>query len=158
VDEETADQATVDHVIPRGKGGTNEESNLRSSCRDCNGRRNHEDMCGFAEGFLLGKNWKGFKKGPNAPAAARGRGYVVLSGDEKKVMARMDKARHISNENVLREQRDQGLKQIAILQKELSDCKTALNKLQSMSIATLVRIRLAKWLLKDKNGNDSQSN
>jgi len=77
-------------------------------------------------------------------------------------MAKMDKAlvRHMSNEDVLREQRDQGLKKIAELQKELAHCKTALNELQLLSISSLIRRRLAKWLLreKDNNGSNSQGN
>ena len=77
-------------------------------------------------------------------------------------MAKMDKAlvRHMSNEDVLREQRDQGLKKIAELQKELDHCKTALNELQLLSISSLIRRRLAKWLLREKetNGSNSQGN
>jgi 5-methylcytosine-specific restriction endonuclease McrA len=30
------DQATIDHVIPRTRGGTNERSNLVLACLDCN--------------------------------------------------------------------------------------------------------------------------
>lgn len=93
VEGDDKDQATVDHVIPRFKGGSNKDTNVVSSCRDCNGRRNHEDMLGLPEGALLGnKNWKGYRKNFNSKAryAAYRRG--VLTGDEKKaLMARMDK-------------------------------------------------------------------
>ncbi len=48
------DTATIDHVIPRYKGGTNHESNLVSACRLCNNRRSYEDQMGLPEGALLG--------------------------------------------------------------------------------------------------------
>lgn len=33
--------ATVDHVVPRALGGSNDLSNLVPACRNCNTRRNH---------------------------------------------------------------------------------------------------------------------
>ena len=30
---------SVDHIIPRSRGGTDEEHNLQSMCRDCNSRK-----------------------------------------------------------------------------------------------------------------------
>ena len=48
-------QATIDHIIPRYKQGTNDPANLVSACRQCNARRNKEDHLGLAEGALLGK-------------------------------------------------------------------------------------------------------
>jgi 5-methylcytosine-specific restriction endonuclease McrA len=50
-------QATEDHVIPRGRGGSNEESNVVSACLKCNARRCKEDNMGHREGHLLNKNW-----------------------------------------------------------------------------------------------------
>lgn len=49
------DAATVDHILPVYKGGTNDESNLVSACRLCNDRRNYEDQMGLPEGVLLGR-------------------------------------------------------------------------------------------------------
>lgn len=34
-----ADPATVDHITPKARGGTNDESNLRVTHRSCNSRR-----------------------------------------------------------------------------------------------------------------------
>jgi hypothetical protein len=46
--------ATIDHVLPRYKGGTRDESNLVSACRLCNNRRCYEDALGLLDGSLLG--------------------------------------------------------------------------------------------------------
>ena len=32
-------QATLDHVLPRSRGGTNEQGNLVASCNSCNGKK-----------------------------------------------------------------------------------------------------------------------
>lgn len=48
------DIATNDHVIPRYKGGRNDDDNLVSACRRCNNRRAYEDTLGLPEGSLLG--------------------------------------------------------------------------------------------------------
>jgi len=37
------DVATMDHVVARCKGGTNDDANLVSACRLCNCRRSYED-------------------------------------------------------------------------------------------------------------------
>jgi hypothetical protein len=47
------DMVTIDHVLPRYKGGTNEESNCVSACRRCNNRRCYEDTFGLPDGSLL---------------------------------------------------------------------------------------------------------
>lgn len=36
--------ATLDHLLPRSKGGTDEESNLRTSHRHCNSMRQDRDL------------------------------------------------------------------------------------------------------------------
>ena len=38
------DQATVDHCIPRGRGGPDTIENCVSACRQCNEDRNHRDV------------------------------------------------------------------------------------------------------------------
>jgi 5-methylcytosine-specific restriction endonuclease McrA len=43
-DNAAPDQATVDHVIPRGRGGPNAIENCVSACRQCNDDRNRRDM------------------------------------------------------------------------------------------------------------------
>lgn len=43
-DNAAADQTTVDHIIPRGRGGTNTIENLVGACRKCNQDRNIRDM------------------------------------------------------------------------------------------------------------------
>lgn len=49
-----SDVATIDHVIPRYKQGTNDKSNLVSACNLCNRRRSYEDQMGLLDGSLLG--------------------------------------------------------------------------------------------------------
>jgi hypothetical protein len=46
--------ATIDHILPRYKGGTRDDSNLVSACRLCNNRRDYEDHLGLLDGSLLG--------------------------------------------------------------------------------------------------------
>ena len=36
---------TLDHIVPRSKGGADEESNLRTYCRSCNSNKNDRDRC-----------------------------------------------------------------------------------------------------------------
>jgi len=43
-DDAAPDQATVDHIIPRGRGGPNTIENCVSACRQCNDERNRRDM------------------------------------------------------------------------------------------------------------------
>jgi hypothetical protein len=38
------DQATVDHRMPRGRGGPDTIENCVSACRQCNEARNHSDV------------------------------------------------------------------------------------------------------------------
>lgn len=46
-DEFNDDDATVDHVIPKAKGGTNEIGNLALACRRCNHIKGHRDLAEF---------------------------------------------------------------------------------------------------------------
>lgn len=144
---DAADQATIDHILPRYKGGTNDVSNLVSSCRGCNARRNTEDMKGLKDGSLLRGNGKSQK-------------YVALTGDEKKailakVQATPVKMRDMAKtEDVLREQRDQAQKRIIELQREMKHWEATvtalqaeLKELKSMTMMRFVRKRLAERLL-----------
>jgi 5-methylcytosine-specific restriction endonuclease McrA len=42
-DNAAPDQATIDHIIPRGRGGPNALFNCVSACRRCNAERNRAD-------------------------------------------------------------------------------------------------------------------
>lgn len=42
--EHPADRPTVDHVVPRARGGTSRRRNLVAACRPCNGRKADSDL------------------------------------------------------------------------------------------------------------------
>lgn len=46
--EACVDLATLDHVLPRGDGGTNDAHNLITACRRCNSERRSLDAYTFA--------------------------------------------------------------------------------------------------------------
>lgn len=73
IDTEAFDQATIDHVVPRGAGGSNAMKNMVSACLECNARRNKEWQLGLKEGALMGT----FRRGDNH------RQRVALTRDEK---------------------------------------------------------------------------
>jgi len=41
-------QATIDHVVPRSRGGSNRPGNLITSCMQCNAKRGHRSVPAFA--------------------------------------------------------------------------------------------------------------
>lgn len=45
-------QASIDHVVPRSRGGSNRTSNLITSCADCNAKRNDRSVPAFAAAIL----------------------------------------------------------------------------------------------------------
>ena len=160
-DEPDDDQATIEHIIPRCKGGTNDDDNLTSACRQCNCRRSYEDSRNMKEGALLGK-WP-MKDGKGAKRSLK---RTALTGDEKKaIMAGTGIVGSKSTESVLREQRDQALQEIANLRKEKKAWEGAIlaqanelklfhkivedqeKELKSMTIKRLLKRRLADWLL-----------
>ena len=139
VDGDSADQATIDHVIPRYKGGTNDISNTVLACRGCNARKNTEDMKGLPDNSTLGKNFSSKRNKHKG---------VSLTGDEKNVII----GKH-SAEDVLREQRDQALKEIGELRKELKQWEDSvaaqeleIKTLKSMSVLEFIRKKLADWI------------
>lgn len=163
VAEEAADQATIDHILPRYKGGMSEDTNLVSACRGCNGRRNSEDMKGLPEGSLLGKHQEmAGKPRPHHKKKER----VALTGDEKRailhpidvdlslgtpILAGLPaKPGHRSEIEMMRLQRDQALGAVLELRTELKrreEAAAALErKLKAMTVGRLIRQRLAEWL------------
>ena len=138
------DQATTEHLIPRGNGGTNDEDNLASSCLQCNQRRNHEDNLGLTDGALWGKQLKSVplkKKGPPKNNA--------LTADEKKSIISGTK----KVDTIHLEQRDQALDEITRLRKELKEksdsyatLENELNSLKSITVWSLIRRRIAEWI------------
>jgi len=106
-------------------------------------------MCGLPEGSLLGK----YKEGSNIISTNIGRPKLhprALSGDEKKaLMAKMDRvaAVRVTEREVHIQQRDQALKRIAELEKEVDTWKAKANALEVKPIRRIIRERIAKWLL-----------
>ena len=148
--EPAEDQATIEHIIPRYKGGTNEESNLTSACRACNCRRSYEDARNMKEGALLGK-WP-MKDGKGLKRSMK---HTCLTGDEKKaIMVGTGLVGSKKTENALREQRDQAQREIGRLRTEVADMKSQIgnykHKLDTMTIRKLVAIKIVKWLMRQR--------
>ncbi len=146
--ESADDQATIEHIIPRYKGGTNEGSNLASACRLCNNRRAYEDSRNMKEGALLGK-W------PLTKSTRKAQERVALTGDEKKAIIggtylRPNRDR-MSKEEILLEQRDQAHRELTIVRNELKLFHKIVEdqekELKSMTVGKLIRKRIADWLL-----------
>lgn len=153
-DNEAWDMATIDHVIPRHRGGSDEEDNLVSACRLCNNRRSHEDNCHLPDGSLLGQYSPRQKKQQSAQLIARR--HVALTADEKKAImagnyqpAKNPTVKR-SVEEVLREQRDQAMKEIASLKAQLA-CSQAVRKdldekLRTITVGELACMRMIRFL------------
>lgn len=167
------DQATIEHIIPRGRGGTSEEENLTSSCFRCNQRRNYEDLMGFPDGSLLGKYPVNKNKktvihntvhGVKKSAHQNTNSHVSLTGDEKKAI--INGGKKSADQNHI-EQRDQALLEIASLKRDLrisegkersimgeltlfqkivEDQNEELKILKSITVWKLIRKRLSDWL------------
>ena len=147
------DQATTEHIIPRGRGGTSEESNLTSSCLRCNQRRNYEDIMGLKEGSMIGKYpVTNSTKNPTASGKPNIYRHIALTGDEKKAIIGKtpNSIGGKASENVLREQRDQALIEISSLRKEIESLKLTVSaqekELKSLTVWKLIRKKLSDWL------------
>lgn len=46
-------QASIDHVVPRARGGSNAHTNLITCCVKCNARRNHRSVPEFAAALCV---------------------------------------------------------------------------------------------------------
>ena len=44
---------TIDHIIPKSKGGTNEKSNIAPACKFCNGSKNNKDLKEWLDGDYI---------------------------------------------------------------------------------------------------------
>lgn len=53
--------ATLEHVLPVSKGGTDDPSNLVAACSHCNGKRGNKDICLTEEEFGSFKTTIGFE-------------------------------------------------------------------------------------------------
>jgi hypothetical protein len=130
------DKATIDHVIPRYKQGSNDDSNVVSACNLCNNRRSHEDAKGLPEGALLGVYKVKTRR-------------VVLSGDEKRAI--IGKHLQVRNpESLITEQRDQCIAANLELRRALDMTKAALEvskkEVDTIPVMKFIRRRLALWL------------
>jgi len=150
--------ATTDHVLPRWRGGSDDESNLVSACHLCNNRRSHEDACGIPDGSMLGKYdpdkgmvYKG-KKGPMV--------RVALTGDEKKAImngksvAPMVSVVTLQDLEEVKKQRDHAFKEVAQAKftceshrLALEEVKAELQVWKSMTVWMLIRLRIAEWIV-----------
>jgi 5-methylcytosine-specific restriction endonuclease McrA len=162
VSDNSWDKATIDHVIPRWRGGSNEEVNCVLACNLCNSRRNYEDHMGLAEGSMLGK-YKG--QGAKIVKSQIHRGVALTADDKKALMARIDGTHlprvKVSGEDVLREQRDQAHKELLHLRRELKHyeavVKTQEEELRALTVWQLFRRRLAERLAKWIRGKEKDA-
>jgi 5-methylcytosine-specific restriction endonuclease McrA len=146
-------KATIDHVIPRYKHGTDDDSNLVSACNLCNNRRSHEDTCGLPEGSLLGQYNPGAGKKVKNSRKPDFYRHIALTGDEKKAIraGKLPTSVKHNTEDVLREQRDQALLRIGTLEKELRQYKATVEaqemKLNAQGIWRIIRTRIVNFLV-----------
>ena len=153
------DTGTRDHILPRHRGGSNDPSNIVLACYLCNNRRNYEDHYSLPEGHLLGKykvpGWRDMTNGSGK--------YVCLTADEKKALfapkpvlapsqasPTVPPRVKVPVENVLREQRDQALAEVAYLRKELKQYEETVRSMQEeqkkLTVWRLIRQRIARFI------------
>jgi hypothetical protein len=125
-----ATDSTIDHILPRSDGGTDDLSNVVSACNLCNNRRDYEWKKRLGEGSLLGQ-WP-------------------LRTPQQKAMK---VPRIKQTEDILREQRDQAQKEIATLRKEMKQWEATvaaqeqeLKTFKSMTVWVFIRKKLADWI------------
>lgn len=150
VNDNSWDKATIDHVIPRWRGGSNEDANVVLACSLCNNRRNYEDHMGLKGGAMLGK-YKGH--GGKIAKGKIHRGVALTADDKAALMARTGGGTHrtkVAAEDVLREQRDQAQKELLHLRRELKHyeavVKTHDEQLEAVTVMDVLRRQLVKWI------------
>ncbi|MDE2105115.1 MAG: HNH endonuclease [Patescibacteria group bacterium] len=139
------DAATTDHVVPRYKGGSNDDTNLVSACALCNNRRNYEDAKGLAEGSLMGKYQP--RKHAHPVALTADEKKAIMSGQYPKVAGTTRKA-----EDVLREQRDQALQQLEQTRELLKAATEKLNHntaiIDNTRVRGILRALVKLWVVR----------
>lgn len=141
-----SNQATIDHVVPQYKGGTNDISNLVNACYACNQRRNKEDMCGHPEGHLLKKKWS---DKPLLTIGDPSKLTIMPPAPPKKVV--------VYDDQVLRTQRDQAIAEIKRLRDTITRldnevpvlrerARIAEERLNGITFLKLAYTKLKSWL------------
>lgn len=125
-------QATIDHVVPRGKGGSDLKENMVCACLNCNRRRNKEDILGLPEGSLLEKKEKVGK-------------YPVVSGVVKTTIV-PTRQEEISS---MRYQRDNALVELVKVRKALDAQRARCEEVENMSLWSFMLHRLHMWFQKN---------
>lgn len=131
IEQQYRDQATVDHIIPTYKGGSNDDSNMVSACHVCNQRRNKEDQMGHPEGFLLKKNWAPTLTIVPSPAPADSK------PPKKKVFPVV---------NTYQDQRDQALKEIKRLHGLIKDLEIERDAAVGMTLRRFIFRKIKAWI------------
>ena len=163
------DQATIEHIVPRAKGGTDARDNLVSACHLCNARRAYEQAMGVPDGSMLAtfpvtdRQKRAF--GLAVPVRPQGKPnycrHIALTGDEKKAIIagnvappsspvlKRSVAKH-QTEDVLREQRDQALRELTLVRNELKLFHKIVDDqekdLKTMTVWKLIRKRISEWI------------
>lgn len=134
-------QATVDHKMPRGRGGDDSGDNVVSACAACNRRRNMEDINGLQEGSLLHTM-------PVLPGGHRG--WVTntsMKGQQTNTGTLSTKAyRPHAELQTLRDARDSALGQLSASRATVLLLQTQLAEAQAALRGTRVRVRVVGWL------------
>lgn len=67
---------TLDHVVPRSRGGSNRENNLVTACRSCNSARGNKTVQEYAPGGALQRIHTQLRKNLNVDLAK-----AIISGE-----------------------------------------------------------------------------
>jgi len=57
---------SVDHIVPPGRGGTDEWDNLTAACLSCNSSKNNRSLWNFLGRRRIRREWQGWFDGPTA--------------------------------------------------------------------------------------------
>ena len=86
-------QATVDHIVPRARGGSNRPSNLITCCAGCNAKRGHRSVPVFATALctklgVLGDDYPEHVERIVCRVRAHARRKLPARSDDKGTLAR----------------------------------------------------------------------